>query len=106
MHQIKAILIVFLFRSIGLICHEEDPGVINLVEGCQVSAQNFHSEPNVKQFFISLSSHILPVEQGGSFDIFTPLAASGKYSKFNYMIYEHIFLKRVIYKSLLSFKNF
>lgn len=100
---IKAILILFLFRGIGLICHEENPGVINLVEGCQVSAQNFHSEPNVKQFFISLSSH---VEQGGSFDIFTPLAASGKYSEFNYMIYNHVFLKKVIYKSLLSINNF
>lgn len=63
-------------RSIGLFCHEEKPGEINLVEGCQINAQNFHSNPSIKQFFLSLSSCIVTAEQGGHFDIFTPLAAS------------------------------
>lgn len=69
---------IFLYRSIGLFCHCEEPGEIRLVHGCNVS-MNTLDYPDAREFFESVSSHVLPTENGGQFDVFAPLAASGRW---------------------------
>ena len=67
-------------RSIGLFCHNDEPGELKLAHGCSVNLVSL-ADPDDDQprnFFEALANHILPVEMGGQFDIFVPLAASGK----------------------------
>jgi hypothetical protein len=65
------------FRSIGIFTHAELPGEIRLAHGCNISLENM-DYPEAREFFETVSSHVLPSEMGGQFDIFAPLAASGK----------------------------
>ncbi|XP_052809918.1 epithelial cell-transforming sequence 2 oncogene-like isoform X2 [Mya arenaria] len=62
-------------QSIGIFTHNESPGEIRLVHGCNVSIQNLDF-PDAREFFEVASGHILPSEMGGQFDMFAPLAAS------------------------------
>ena len=68
---------LFLYRSIGLFCHCEEPGEIRLVHGCNVS-MNTLDYPDAREFFENVSGHVLPTNEGGQFDVFAPLAASGR----------------------------
>ncbi|GFS13318.1 epithelial cell transforming sequence 2 oncogene-like protein [Elysia marginata] len=65
-------------QSIGLFCHSDEPGELKLAHGCSVNLVTL-ADPEDEQsrnFFEALANHILPVEMGGQFDIFVPLAAS------------------------------
>ena len=64
-------------RSVGLFCHMEEPGQLCLAHGCVVTLDNIDSE-EPSNFFEAIANHILPADMGGQFDIFVPLAASGK----------------------------
>ncbi|XP_053396270.1 epithelial cell-transforming sequence 2 oncogene-like isoform X2 [Mercenaria mercenaria] len=62
-------------QSIGIFTHAELPGEIRLVHGCNISLENM-DYPEAREFFETVSSHVLPSEMGGQFDIFAPIAAS------------------------------
>lgn len=64
------------FRSVGIFTHTHSPGEVRLVHGCNVSLDNL-DYPEAREFFETVSSHLLPTEMGGQFDVFAPLAASG-----------------------------
>ncbi|KAL5011047.1 hypothetical protein ScPMuIL_013352 [Solemya velum] len=62
-------------QSIGLFCHYRNHGEIRLVHGCTVTIETADT-PEVREFFETVSNHILPPNMGGQFDVFVPLAAS------------------------------
>ncbi|XP_041351250.1 epithelial cell-transforming sequence 2 oncogene-like [Gigantopelta aegis] len=73
--QLESILQGRHAQSVGLFCHSEEPGEVRLVHGCTISLDNFDC-PESREFFETVSNHILPTYMGGQFDIFVPLAAS------------------------------
>ncbi|KAL4233601.1 epithelial cell transforming sequence 2 oncoprotein-like [Mactra antiquata] len=62
-------------QSIGIFTHTELPGEIRLVHGCNITLDDL-DYPDSREFFETISSHILPSTMGGQIDIFAPLAAS------------------------------
>lgn len=50
-------------------------------------------DPEIRNFFESMSNHILPTNNGGQFDLFMPLAASGNICNFDtiHMVIVEIF---------------
>ena len=68
------------YRSIGLFCHSDEPGELKLAHGCSVNLVSLADpeDDQPRNFFEALANHILPVEMDGQFDIFVPLAASGR----------------------------
>ncbi|CAL1534144.1 unnamed protein product [Lymnaea stagnalis] len=65
-------------QSIGLFCHCDEPSELRLAHGCAVSLVSLadQEDSEARDFFEALVNHILPVEMGGQFDIFVPLASS------------------------------
>ncbi|XP_078322430.1 epithelial cell-transforming sequence 2 oncogene-like isoform X2 [Crassostrea virginica] len=62
-------------KSIGLFCHSEEPGELRLAHGCTVTMETLNRADVVDFFTKVCGRSILPVDQGGQFDIFVPLAA-------------------------------
>ena len=79
---------LLLYRSVGLFCHCEEPGEIRLVHGCNVS-MNTLDYPDAREFFEYISGHVLPTDNGGQFDAFVPLAASGRCFSWQCMFSHH-----------------
>ncbi|GFO24268.1 epithelial cell transforming sequence 2 oncogene-like protein [Plakobranchus ocellatus] len=76
--QVEAVLEGRNAQSIGLFCHSDEPGELKVAHGCSVTLVSLADEEDdqPRDFFEALANHILPVEMGGQFDIFVPLAAS------------------------------
>lgn len=62
-----------------MFCHSEEPGELRLAHGCTVTMETLNRADVVDFFTKVCGRSILPVDQGGQFDIFVPLAACGKY---------------------------
>ena len=62
--------------------HCDEPSELLLAHGCTVSLDSITDEDDneSRNFFEALANHILPVDMGGQFDIFVPLASSGQLS--------------------------
>ncbi|XP_059150154.1 epithelial cell-transforming sequence 2 oncogene-like [Physella acuta] len=76
--QVESVLEGRNAQSIGLFCHYDEPSELQLAHGCTVSLVSLADEEDSesRDFFEALVNHILPVEMGGQFDIFVPLATS------------------------------
>ncbi|CAH1798589.1 unnamed protein product [Owenia fusiformis] len=61
-------------QSIGVFTHSVDPGEILLVHGCKVTIETL-DQPEIIEFFETISNSILPPEQKGCVDIFAPIAS-------------------------------
>ena len=87
-------LIIF-HRSIGLFCHSEEPGELRLVRGCTVNIDTV-GDKGIWEFFATLASHILPPDMGGQFDVFVPLATSGKTPRLSWLIIGNVVVVVVV----------
>ncbi|ESO84166.1 hypothetical protein LOTGIDRAFT_155489, partial [Lottia gigantea] len=62
-------------QSIGIFCHSMKPSELCLVHGATVTTDSL-DDPNIRQFFENITSHMVPNDKDGRIDIFVPLAAS------------------------------
>ncbi|XP_035824549.1 epithelial cell-transforming sequence 2 oncogene-like [Aplysia californica] len=76
--QVEAVLEGRNAQSIGLFCHCHEPSELRLCHGVTVTLDSLTDEEDEesREFFDALTNHILPVDMGGQFDIFVPLASS------------------------------
>ncbi|KAH9525224.1 epithelial cell transforming sequence 2 oncoprotein-like [Bulinus truncatus] len=76
--QVESVLEGRNAQSIGLFCHCEEPSELRLAHGCNINLVTLADEEDTqaRDFFEALANHVLPVEMGGQFDIFVPLAST------------------------------
>ncbi|XP_055888688.1 epithelial cell-transforming sequence 2 oncogene-like isoform X2 [Biomphalaria glabrata] len=76
--QVESVLEGRNAQSIGLFCHCDEPSELKLAHGCTVNLVTLADEEDTqaKDFFEALANHVLPVDMGGQFDLFVPLACS------------------------------
>ncbi|XP_013917158.1 PREDICTED: epithelial cell-transforming sequence 2 oncogene-like [Thamnophis sirtalis] len=73
-HSVERVLDGQIAKSIGIIS-DGDSREINLLQGYNINAPNL-LKPEVREFWKRLKSCIISPEEGGSIDLFVPLAAS------------------------------
>ncbi|KAM6459892.1 epithelial cell-transforming sequence 2 oncogene-like [Liasis olivaceus] len=73
-HSVEKALDGQIAKSIGIITDGDSRG-INLLQGYKINTQNV-LKPEVREFWKYLKSCIVSPEEGGSIDLFVPLAAS------------------------------
>ncbi|XP_060548234.1 epithelial cell-transforming sequence 2 oncogene-like isoform X2 [Pantherophis guttatus] len=73
-HSVESALDGHIAKSIGIIS-DGDSREINLLQGYKINALNL-LKPEVREFWKRLKSCIISPEEGGSIDLFVPLAAS------------------------------
>ncbi|XP_063150664.1 epithelial cell-transforming sequence 2 oncogene-like [Candoia aspera] len=73
-HSVEKALDGQIAKSIGIIS-DGDSREINLLQGYKINTQNL-LKPEVREFWKCLKSCIISPEEGGSIDLFVPLAAS------------------------------
>ncbi|CAI9734018.1 epithelial cell-transforming sequence 2 oncogene-like isoform X2 [Octopus vulgaris] len=74
--QVEQLLSGRYVKSIGLFCHEEEPGCISLVNDCCVNLKSCRTRSDINTFFETLLCNIVSSEYGGQFDVFSSLIAS------------------------------
>ena len=63
-------------RSIAFFPHSELSWELLLVSGLTLNVESLE-RPDLRHFFERVAGHVLPAEQGGHVDFFSPLGASG-----------------------------